>query len=390
MFTPRYLKEARLLFKGVSKFLHYKRDLLPQAKLAEIERLRAAFGEAIASRDRDGIAEAGLRVREQCERAFPPKPQGWLRENVEVFFVAVVIALGIRSYFLQPFKIPTGSMQPTLNGVIATPLGAALERDPDFRLHPSFPVKVFDYVVRGRNYVDVTAPADFEIGRIYQKDYLKFFSFTYVEPRGGGKPLRIYAPLTQALQLGLGRFIRPEELSPDKRMVRLLGPKRVTEGAVLAQGYVDTGDQVLVNKFAYHFRPPRRGEVFVFTTKGITGIEVPPEMGSQHYIKRLAGTPGDTLEIREPELFLNGERAQEAGFRRVMEAGEEGYRGYEEHRGGMRMNEVRLGAREYFALGDNSFSSSDSRSWGVVPESNLVGPGLLVYWPFDKHFGWIR
>ncbi len=390
MFKPRYLKEAGLLFKGISKFLHYKRDLLPEAKLVEIERLRAAFGEAIQSRDREQIAEAGRRVREQCERAFPAKPQGWLRENVEVFFVAVVIALGIRSYFVQPFKIPTGSMQPTLNGVIATPLEEAQRNDPDFQLHPNFLVKAFDYVVRGRNYVDVTAPAGFEIERIYQKDILKFFSFTYVEPRGDGKPLRIYAPLVQALQLGLGQFIRPDELSPDKREVRLRGTKAVKEGAVLAQGYVDTGDQVLVNKFAYHFRPPRRGEVFVFTTKGITGIQVPREMGSQHYIKRLAATPGDALEIQQPELFINGEPAKEAGFRRVMEAHEEGYQGYEEHRGGLRMNQVQLGAREYFALGDNSFSSSDSRAWGVVPESNLVGPGLLVYWPFDKHFGWIR
>ena len=44
----------------------------------------------------------------------------------------------------------------------------------------------------------------------------------------------------------------------------------------------------------------------------------------------------------------------------------------------------------YFALGDNSYNSYDSRYWGTVPEANLVGRGLLVYWPFNWHWGIIR
>lgn len=61
----------------------------------------------------------------------------------------------------------------------------------------------------------------------------------------------------------------------------------IQKGQVLARGVVDWGDHVLVNKFSYHFRKPERGEVFVFTTKHISGIDVPREQGSQHYIKRL-------------------------------------------------------------------------------------------------------
>ena len=44
----------------------------------------------------------------------------------------------------------------------------------------------------------------------------------------------------------------------------------------------------------------------------------------------------------------------------------------------------------YFALGDNSYFSFDSRYWGPVPEENLVGRGLWVYWPFNQHWGLIR
>jgi signal peptidase I len=46
--------------------------------------------------------------------------------------------------------------------------------------------------------------------------------------------------------------------------------------------------------------------------------------------------------------------------------------------------------RQYFAMGDNSYSSSDSRFWGPVPEQNLVGPGWFCYWPLTKHWGFIR
>jgi signal peptidase I len=46
--------------------------------------------------------------------------------------------------------------------------------------------------------------------------------------------------------------------------------------------------------------------------------------------------------------------------------------------------------RRYFAMGDNSYNSFDSRWWGPVPEENLVGRGLFVYWPFNWHWGLIR
>ena len=90
----------------------------------------------------------------------------------------------------------------------------------------------------------------------------------------------------------------------------------------IARGYVQTGDQVFVDKMSYNFVNPRRGDVFVFKTNGIRRIEVglPPGIESQHYIKRLAGIPGDTLRIDSPFLFLNGRQAFERVFQRVMAA----------------------------------------------------------------------
>jgi signal peptidase I len=127
---------------------------------------------------------------------------------------------------------------------------------------------------------------------------------------------------------------------------------------------------------------------------------------SQFYIKRLAGLPGDELRIAPPQLYINGQPASDPRFRRVIEMKEPDYRGYSNASeqigpGGKpvyyRMNllgdpesKVQLASKEYFALGDNSFHSSDSRDWGPVPEQNLMGRGVLVYWPFGSHWGLIR
>jgi signal peptidase I len=202
---------------------------------------------------------------------------------------------------------------------------------------------------------------------------------------------------------------------------------------VIARGAIDTGDQVFVDKFSYNFVKPHRGDVFVFRTNNITMIREDPVTGAPFYIKRLGGLPGDRLRIEPPRLFINDVPAEKIayGFARVIGA-RPPYRGYSE--GPLNLTELerqlqqartaretalksgstermaQLQAQEqelmqrveeirthlqvpphnYFALGDNSYNSFDSRYWGPVPEENLVGRGLFVYWPFNWHWGLIR
>ena len=72
-------------------------------------------------------------------------------------------------------------------------------------------------------------------------------------------------------------------------------------------------------------------------------------------------------------------------------AAKDGYRGYSNTRPcSARRRTLSRSAESYFAMGDNSYNSSDSRVWGVVPAGNVVGRGLVVYWPFTRHWGLIH
>jgi signal peptidase I len=389
VFQPKYLKQGKLLRKGVRKFLHYKRDIIPDEKLEAIEKVAADFDEALASKNKAEIEKAAKCLTGTCEKAVPSAPYSGLRENLEVIFVAVVIAVGIRAYVLQPFKIPTGSMQPTLNGIVGYPLS----EEEYAERKPGFVGKWWDLAVAGRKFVNETMDADKTLEAVVTGTRFKFFQFTRLV-FSDGTSKEISVPVG-ALRGGLGfKFQYQHEVrhqggfGPAKEGPAII-PIQLKKGQVIARGYVDTGDQVLVDKISYHFRQPRRGEVFVFSTKNITGIAVPTEQGSQHYIKRLVGVPDDKLEVRNGELFVNGERATEPGMVRVMDEYPKSNPGTHFGYEGSRTFDLTTG-REYVAMGDNSHNSADSRSWGTVPEVNVVGPAFVVYWPFAHHWGRIR
>ncbi len=398
--TPRYLKHAKLLHKGVTRFINYKRDVLPQAKLDEVTTLRASLEDAMRARDKARIEALHDEINKACEKALPHERHSEFADNVEVFFVAIVVALGIRAYIAQPFKIPTGSMQPTLYGLVANHTAEDTT--------PNLLAQCKDWVA-GRSYYNVTAN---HTGRLRQVEpltehsFLGFFAHCRLHFEDG-ETQWIWAPMAQLTTVGrnLGLFqytgAMPEEVrrdNPDysgRYYLGALSGRMITKGQLLARGTVDTGDHVLVNKFSYHFRRPVRGEVFVFTTKNITAIGVPAEQGSQHYIKRLAGVPGDELAVESPLLKINGAVAEEPGFKRVMSGTRDqpvnGYKGYGQAGSvGGSYDHVQLRQKQYFALGDNSYNSSDSRVWGVVPEQNLVGPALFCYFPLGRNWGLIR
>jgi len=366
-FTPRYVNEAHELLKSARKLVDYKRDLWGDATTANFEAQMRKVSEAAARRDENAVAEEAKRLDDMAGKFSPPaRDAGW-RENCEVFLVAIIVALGVRTYFLQPFTIPTGSMQPTLNGIIGHPT-----KEPP----PNIVTRIAQTFLLGRSYIDVVCRAD---GMVTQMGEVKrLFFFTYTQFECGGETYLVHIPVET-----LYRYFHVD------------ATKEFHKGDVIARGYVDTGDHVFVDKMSYNFRAPARGRVFVFNTKGIGTSENVnnPEGPSQYYIKRLAGLPNDTLRIDSPNLYINGQIADAFGFKRVM-AAKGGYRGYGQGPSNGYLSEsdsvFQVPPKCYFALGDNSYNSADSRYWGIVPQQNIMGYGLLVYWPFNSHWGLIK
>src|SRR5436309_4129639 len=165
MFTSRHVKHSRLLLRHARKYLRYKDDRLSASDREQIVADMKSLGEALHDRDRERIHSAADTLDKTLHRLTPVTWESHWRENCEVILVAIVVAVGIRSYFLQPFKIPTGSMQPTLNGIIGYPYDA---KQPI----PNVLQQAAEFVLRGRNYINVVSIQDDQILQVVPKKFL--------------------------------------------------------------------------------------------------------------------------------------------------------------------------------------------------------------------------
>ncbi len=135
-----------------------------------------------------------------------------------------------------------------------------------------------------------------------------------------------------------------------------------------------TSDRVLANRFIYHFRNPKRGEIIVFHTPPLAQKECG---AAGTFVKRLIGLPGERWEERNGIVFVNGRRLVESYLKPDR-------RDVESHtladippRGTM----TTIPKDMYLMMGDNRASSCDSRRWGLVPRQNLIGEVFATYWP---------
>jgi len=404
-FLPKAVKHGRQFAKDARKLLDYKRDLWSEDTVADFETGIKDLEAACKDHDETKIEAAARALNMLCASFLPKVEDAAWRENCEVFLVAIVVALAVRTYFLQPFTIPTGSMQPTLNGILGYPT-----TEPP----PNELVRLWDAAMLGRTWVNTVAQDDESIVRIEEVTRFRFFTYTKVVTDKDHTYL-IHAPMSTLIdtRARTGRT----EFEVDYRFYQ--------RGEAIARGYVDTGDHVFVDKLSYQFRDPHRGDVFVFNTENLPTIErrqasnepndptqfddpmaarlaeakgrrVDMTHPSQFYIKRLAGLPGDVLSVDPPKLYDNGKLAEGRGFERVMSM-KDGFGGYVFPDSGFLMPILRsaddpytVPPKHYFAMGDNSGHSSDSRDWGPVPQQNIMGRAVFVYWPFGTHWGLIQ
>ena len=124
------------------------------------------------------------------------------------------------------------------------------------------------------------------------------------------------------------------------------------------------GEYILTDKISYRFNEPRRGDVVVFKA---------PNDPRKDYIKRVVAVPGETISLQNNTIYLNGEPLSE-----------EYLSNNEVINGGAYLSEgsvADIGPGRYFVLGDNRDQSQDSRSWGPVATSEIVGKVFFRYWP---------
>ena len=115
---------------------------------------------------------------------------------------------------------------------------------------------------------------------------------------------------------------------------------------------------VLINRLVYKLYPPQRGDVIVFRRDG-----------RRDYIKRVMALPGETVEIRDGQVLVDGRALSEPYLREA---------------GLYSMASRTIGPNEYFVLGDNRNNSSDSHQWGFVPFDQIIGKAIVIYWPLKE------
>jgi len=161
---------------------------------------------------------------------------------------------------------------------------------------------------------------------------------------------------------------------------------KIPSGSMLET--LQIGDHILVNKLRYgvripvlgkrlvKFTDPRRGDVIVF---------VYPVDPSKDFIKRVIGQPGDTIEVKHKQVFVNGEKIEDP-WGQFVEGSGEGSRLTPRDNFGP----VTVPVDQVFVMGDNRDRSYDSRFWGFVPLDDVRGKAFVIYWSWDGEDRWVR
>ncbi|MCD6385993.1 signal peptidase I [Candidatus Sumerlaeota bacterium] len=225
-----------------------------------------------------------------------------IREWIEIIIMAFVLAMFIRTFTIELFRIPSGSMIPTLIGARIARVDIDDDGDKDLVVRTGVGYEVFER--EGEHYINVYPVSSLPIDKQFQ--------------------------------------VR-ENLHWEK-------------------------DMILVNKSAYWFHPPKRGDIIIFR---VPKPEFQPE--KPIYIKRVVGLPGEKVEINNSHLFINGKRVTDPPVFKYLKY---------TNSFGFRQTVVPEG--QVYVFGDNSPISADSRKWGGVPLENIKGKAFFRYYPFSR------
>jgi signal peptidase I len=131
------------------------------------------------------------------------------------------------------------------------------------------------------------------------------------------------------------------------------------------------GDRLVVEKVSYWLHPPEAGDIIVFQPP----LQFQEQFGflpDKAFIKRIIGTPGDTVQVQNGTVYLNEQPLQES---------------YIAQSPAYQMKTVHVPAGQFFVMGDNRNNSNDSHVWGFLPEQNIIGRAIWRFFPFSRFGG---
>jgi len=143
----------------------------------------------------------------------------------------------------------------------------------------------------------------------------------------------------------------------------------IVKGVSMEPNY-RSGDYLIIDELSYRLRDPQRGEVIVFEY---------PLNPSNKYIKRIIGLPGETIEIKNGEIYIT-KNSESIKVDESIYLSSEDIKNWSINNN---FNPLELKENEYFVLGDNRNYSSDSRRWGILPKENIIGRMLIRFSPFE-------
>lgn len=447
-------KGAKEILRLGEKALAYRRDILNSEQVISLESSIKELQETLKQKP---VFISKLEEKaENLDKALKDSgglyyhKKGWV-ENVEMLMVAAIVVIGIRSFFLQPFIIPTNSMYPSFFGMQPNlyqeneDVPSLIERGIDkmllgashYRLELESAGSLYLVLQNGGSFRP--AQATFPDGRFFIiPNSVKEYVF-----EAGGKEHVLQVPAEFDFDTLIAqKFAGIENLrdlplivSQDQGFTgkRLkLSDKAYKVGDIAIAFDILLGDALFVDRMTYNFVKPSVGDPAVFRTGSIDdfnrkiGTPVRNFIGEdKYYIKRLVGEPGDRLKIKVPEsIFTNGTDVRKgtpgvlyrndkpiSGKIAFIENNKRtgnlaldpnsknpsNYPGYRAE--GLLTNQEVLvvpqkndpdnptGLNAYFAMGDNSTDSLDGRAWGFVPENEIIGRAFVVYYPFTKRWG---
>jgi signal peptidase I len=430
-FISKAVREAGAMRKHVHRLICAQRDLLSPQAIAGVQVKIDELDGAVAEKHTGKIRIKMEELEFAANKWLKPYPHTAWRENVEVLLVALAVAMAIRTFFLQPFKIPTGSMQPTLYGVTSTPdFGTVVSRAEYFESAAASGYTIndaekdslkADYDRQEKLQKAMVIPTGWE--RV--KQWFEGISYLHVAAQADGA-IDSISPVTKILifnikqTFSLGGVTHTIWFPPDfgesdlKHRAGLLPGRVYHKGEDVVKLRVGAGDHLFVDRLSYNFRKPARGDIVVFATQGIERLSA--DQQGTFYIKRLIGLGGETLSIKQDGEVLNVPRMGTVPVGQIVVNGQplsastppfENLYGFISAHNGQTWNyednqyyghgmlqalspgsDFQVEPNHCFVMGDNTMNSSDSRYWGDFPEEKIIGKSFFVYWPLTKRFGW--